>query len=247
MCDRVLYAHHCEGHKVPYCPLSSDIFVFCCFILLSQSIPKQPHSFSFSSPSSCHFTCLLLLSLLGSLLHLCPLVLFYVKSVFSLLFFCVSTSFLLCFPTNIFSHFFHFSCFHHVFIIFHFFFFTIFHLFHLIVFSSRAAESLKIWNSQRNDHLSTLCLLVPPPVSTEPLARTLWHLDLPRGTWDQLVALGLTTWGTVGTTDGMLCGSLGIESVDAPRTCDFLECFLRLVKLHRVQARRAQRTKGNRQ
>ena len=51
--------------------------------------------------------------------------------------------------------------------------------------------------------------------------------------------------GAVGTTDGMVCGILGLESADAqgaaPRTSDILECFLRLVKLHCAQARRAQR------
>ena len=51
--------------------------------------------------------------------------------------------------------------------------------------------------------------------------------------------------GTVGSTDGVVCGVLGTESAHAqgadPRTWDFLECFLRLVKLHRAQARRAQR------
>ena len=72
--------------------------------------------------------------------------------------------------------------------------------------------------------LSRLRLPVPHPVSTAPLARTPWHLDLRRGAWEQLVVSG-----TVGTTDGMVCGVLGTESTDAqgadPRTWDFVECF----------------------
>ena len=83
----------------------------------------------------------------------------------------------------------------------------------------------------RNTYLSRLRLLVPLPVSTEPLARTLRHLDSRRGAWDQLVVSG-----TVGATDGLMCSILGAESAGAqgadPRTSDFLDRFVRVMKLH---------------
>ena len=51
--------------------------------------------------------------------------------------------------------------------------------------------------------------------------------------------------GPVGTTDGMFCSVLGAELANAQSadssSCDFLEGFLRFVKLHRAHARGAQR------
>ena len=159
---------------------------FRCSILLSQPIPKQLHSFS------CHFTCLLLLSLLLFsisfpslvLLHLCPL-LFFMLHLFFLFFVFVSLLHFPLFSNKNFLPFFHFSCFHHAFIIFHFycFLFPHFHLFHLIVYFRHVQRgpSKHGTHSQRITYLSGLRLLVPPPVWIDPLARTLWHLDLRRG------------------------------------------------------------------
>ena len=124
---------------------------------------------------------------------------------------------------------------------FHVFFFHLFSNFqfvHFIVFCFVTCSGAPLCMELKAQHLSLKTrLLVAHPFSTEPLARTLWHLDLRRGAWDQLVVSG-----TVGTTDGMVCGILGTEAVDAhgadPRTGDFLECFSRLVKLHGAQAGR---------
>ena len=60
-------------------------------------------------------------------------------------------------------------------------------------------------------------LTAPHQISTDPLARSLWSLDLRCGALDQLMVSG-----TVGTADGTLSRVLGTELADAQGADPFL-------------------------